>query len=293
MEKIMKTLLVIAGLALAIFSANAQESSEGFTYGCIPAGHWVNAEVENVSLDDIIPEGKGILLAGETHTHMPTHLWQYYLVVEAFNRNPDMVIAMESFPRSVQPVLDKWVAGDFGDDLEQFATESRWSEVWGYDIALYEPILQFARQNSIPIRGMNVDKALIHSIRANGWSGTPEDLREGLSVPEVPVDDYIQYLADLYNMHGYKNNPDAPTLQNFILSQQIWDKSFATTIAEAYHEGKLVVAIVGQGHVWYGWGIVHQLKAMSIDDAKTLMPWHMNNPCEYLNNEVVDFFYGL
>ncbi|BBI47905.1 hypothetical protein HORIV_03260 [Vreelandella olivaria] len=70
----------------------------------------------------------------------------------------DMVIGLEMLPRSAQPALDAWIAGELDDNalLEQ----TQWEEAWGFDAALYMPILAFARMAQIPLIALNIDPGL-------------------------------------------------------------------------------------------------------------------------------------
>jgi len=294
----MRTFLIAVLFTVVLSSCTTQSPPQQVVptiepYGCVPSGSWVLGESgKRISINNIIPK-HGILLAGEMHTDMPTHLWQYYLVVEAYNKNPDMVITMESFPRSTQPILDKWTTGDYGNNLGEFYKAVNWKTVWGYDIFLYEPLLRFAQQNNIPIIGMNVDKALIKSIKSVGWDNTPIIYKENLSRPAEASADYIENLKFIYKMHQYENKEGAPTQANFITAQTVWDRAFAESIAENFNKGKLVVAIVGQGHVQYGWGIEHQLKQLGITKVFKFAPWHKAMSCEYFNGTSADIFYGI
>lgn len=297
----MKNYLTLAVLAFFIAMSSkviAQDATETteepeYTYGCVPVGHWIQTtDGEGISIDAVIPDGKGVLLLGESHTNMPTHLWQYYMIVEAYYKNPNMVIAMESFPKVMQPVLDKWVKGEYAT-MEAFITEVKWAEVWGFDMKLYEPILRFARHYHVPIKAMNVDKALIKSLRHNGWDDTSAELKAGISKPAMPSEGYIRHLAYMYQMHQYDPAKGDPKLEHFILAQTIWDRAFADTIAESYNQGKLVVTIVGMGHVQYGWGIETQLKALGVTHVTKLLTWSINTPCEFADGNAADIFYGI
>ena len=48
---------------------------------------------------------------------------------------------MEMFPRRLQPVLDRWVAGGLSE--AEFLKQAEWDRVWHYDPQLYLPILHF------------------------------------------------------------------------------------------------------------------------------------------------------
>ncbi len=56
--------------------------------------------------------GRAVVLLGEQHDDMDHHRWQLQTLATLHTLRPRMVIGFEMFPRRVQPVLDRWVAGE-------------------------------------------------------------------------------------------------------------------------------------------------------------------------------------
>lgn len=54
---------------------------------------------------------RDIVLLGEYHDEDDHHRWQVQTLAALHLLRPNMVIGFEMFPRRMQPVLDRWVAG--------------------------------------------------------------------------------------------------------------------------------------------------------------------------------------
>jgi len=259
---------------------------------CVPVGHWhVPGDGSDITetrlLDDL--QKRPVVMLGETHTSAEHHRWQLHMMSALYGRNPNMVIGFEAFPRSLQPILDRWTRGELSKD--KFIELSRWNEVWRYDPALYMPLFDFARMHRIPMRALNVEHSLIREISRNGWASITLDQRRGITTPRPPSKGYTQSLTDIFAMHGNKDNEDAAPsdarkkkLASFIEVQTIWDRAMAEAIVQVRTAGgnPLVVAIVGRGHVAYGYGISHQLADLGISNGAVLLPWDKGLACAEL-----------
>jgi uncharacterized iron-regulated protein len=259
---------------------------------CVPVGHWKVPEdgseiSETLLLDDL--QRRPVVMLGETHTSAEHHRWQLHVLSALYGRNQNMVIGFEAFPRTLQPVLDRWTRGELSKD--KFIELARWNEIWRYDPALYMPLFNFARMHRIPMRALNVERSLIQKISRNGWASISTDQRRGIATPQPPSKGYTQSLTDIFSMHGnmYKKDAapsevDTKKLASFIEAQTFWDRAMAEAIAQARTAGgnPLVVAIVGRGHVEYGYGISHQLADLGIRNGAVLLPWDKGLACDGL-----------
>ena len=104
-----------------------------------------------------------------------------------------MAIGFEAFPRRVQPVLDRWVAGEL--DAAAFLTQAEWQKVWNLPPQLYLPLFEFARIHRIPMFAMNVDRELTRAIAAEGWDAVPGTRKEGVGRPAAPSVGYVEALG--------------------------------------------------------------------------------------------------
>lgn len=218
-----------------------------------------------------------------------------------------MVLGFEAFPRSVQPVLDRWTRGELS--VEDFLKQSRWDEVWRFDAELYLPLFHFARMHRIPIRALNVERSLLHKAREKGWRSMSLLERKGIGIPKAPSEPYRKILSDVFLQHQDDkessetaetlSEEDQERLDGFVETQILWDRAMAEGIAHVRKAGgdPLVVAIIGRGHLEYGHGVAHQLADLGIANPATLLPWDTALPCDKLVSDtgtpVADGVFGL
>ena len=298
----MKTrLLPILCLMSTLFPVS-QTGAETEAASCVPPGAWIEpASGEQVSVEAAMARlsEKAVVLIGESHTSAADHRWQLYLLAALHGRRPGMTIGFESFPRSVQPALDRWVAG--GSSTHRFLIDSRWAEVWGYDAALYMPLFHFARMNRLPMIALNVERSLVSRVGEEGWSAIPAEERERLTDPAPAPSAYVSGLAKVYAQHQEETPPtlEDDGFQRFVEAQLTWDRAMAEAIAGAREETPqdLIVGVMGRGHLEHGYGVPHQLADLGTTEVAVVLTWTGERPCADLvgadGMPVADLVFGL
>lgn len=236
------------------------------------------------------------VLLGESHDDARHHDWQLRTVTALHALNPRLALGMEMFPRRVQPVLDQWVAGEL--DETALLRRSKWSSVWGLPPELYLPLLRFARDNRVPVIALNVERSLVRRTSREGWASIRADEREGVGDPAPITDSYRERLNAVMSGHGPARGDErerAARFERFIQAQSLWDRAMAEAIADTWRRsGRTVVAVMGGGHVRYGDGVPHQLKALGIGDVTALLPWNPDDDCAELKaGGVADAVHGI
>ncbi len=309
--------LFLAALAATFATGCAAQpanSTAAQDAACVAPGTWHDpAQNATVTAQSLLARVKdaSVVLLGETHVIADHHRWQLQTLTQLHAQRPDMVLGFEAFPRRVQPALDAWIAGKLSE--AEFLKQSEWSSVWKYDADLYLPMFHYARLNAIPMVALNVDRSLLAKVSKDGWAGVPKDQRLGLGEPASPTDGYVALLSESFgqhdNGHGEDNGaPKAPGLDDprfagFVAVQVTWDlamsDAIATTLdnAQAQNRQPQMVAIIGRGHMDYGYGVPHQLAARGIKDVAVLSPWDDMRPCSELNapdgQAVADAVFGV
>ena len=261
---------------------------------------WLNPAdgtiVEPQALYDRLAQ-RPVVLLGEVHDNADHHRWQLAALTALHSRNPNLVIGLEMMPRRLQPVLDAWSRGALDEDA--FLEQSEWDQVWGYDPALYLPILHYARIHRLPVVALNVERELVSRVGAEGWDAVADDAREGLTDPAPALPAYRRNLAELFaykmmmGLHSGAEEVAEPDLEavmeseafnNFVDAQLTWDRAMAEALATAHRldSDALVVGIVGRGHLEYGHGIPHQLADLGIDETTVLLPVERKIDCDSL-----------
>lgn len=294
------------GSATAPNSQLSSSSAEG--KACVPEGRWyLPRQARLGAVPDVMGDlsEHDVVLLGEVHDSEVHHIWQLQVIAAMHGLRGNIVIGMEMLPRSVQPILDKWVANELTPD--EFLRLSNWYEYWQFDAALYMPILQFARLNRIPVMAINVDRSLVKSVRELGWSAVEPANRSGITDPAPASAGYLDLLAETFGLHGAHGSgagegktPSAniksdPRFLRFVEGQSLWDRAMAQGLAEAWQRDRdaLVIGIMGSGHVVFGYGVVNQLADLGVSRVATAAPWDSHFDCAALSLGYADAVFGI
>jgi uncharacterized iron-regulated protein len=313
------------GIGLIAAGSSAPLAHDSPEHNCAIIGQWVDPATGDVRAYDRVIETAAaapVVMLGETHPHVDHHRWQLAAIGALHGRRPDMVLGFEAFPRAVQPVLDRWVAGELSE--EDFLHAADWSGNWGFDPELYLPMFHFARLHQVPMVALNVERELVSRIRDEGLATIPEGERHGLTEPKAPSDAYLDSLAETFGQHletraeseapadaadalpqdhaeagdGAPAPSDVrsdPRFQRFVKVQTTWDRAMAQALADASRrEGApLVVGVLGSGHLERGFGVPYQLTDLGIDDATVLLPMPPAETCDAYREEVAEALFIL
>jgi uncharacterized iron-regulated protein len=247
---------------------------------------------------------KEVVLLGEQHDSEDHHRWQLQVLAALHAQRPDLVIGFEMFPRRLQPVLDRWVKGELTSP--EFLARTEWDKVWNFPPHIYLPLFEFARLNRIPMLALNVEQTLTRAISDKGWDGVPVAEREGVGKAAPPSPAYREFLREQHQMHvemrrhphGDKPPPPEVPLTHFIDTQLTWDRAMAEALAGRLGgtdaaARPLVVGIMGSGHLRFGHGVPHQLRALGIQRIATLLPVSPDGECRELRPGLADALFLL
>ena len=215
-----------------------------------PAGIPVQQAKEfNVIVDDLLQSR--VVYVGEKHTDYSSHLLQLQIIQALYEKNPNLVIGMEMFPRSSQQALDDYIGGKITDE-RQFLKASDYFSVWGYDYRLYRDIIGYAKTHHIPLVGLNLDKQIVSTVFRKGTTDelTKEQLAQVAAERDLELPGYRKRLHTIHAMH--KSSPHGSNFGGFLQAQSMWDETMAESIVNYLqaHPEKRMVVIAGTGHVY-------------------------------------------
>ena len=252
---------------------------------CLVPGQWstpTGAELPLIAATDVLSQARDarFVLLGEAHDNADHHLWQLQTLGMLLGARDRLVIGMEMFPRRVQPVLDRWTAGELTES--ELLRQTEWARVWRFDPDLYIPILRFARLNRISVVALNVERSLVSEIGTRGLQAIPTERREGVSDPAPASSDYRNTLRSSFHQHA---NAADSEFEHFVDAQIFWDRAFAQALADAAAANPLalIVGILGSGHLRYGHGVPHQLQSMGNWKTKVWLPLNVSTSCDLLS----------
>lgn len=224
-----------------------------------------------------------VVLVGETHTRYDHHLVQLEILKHLYQKSPDLALGVEWFQQPYQKHLDDYIAGEITEPEMLHRTD--YFSRWKYNYRLYQPILQFARENKIPIIALNAPRELVRALAKSDFEDLPEELKSQLPKSYDWSDkDYEKRLRDVFELHPeYKGD-----FENFMRSQLTWDESMAERAAQYLEENpeSRMLVLAGSGHIMFGSGIPNRIKRRIDADQFSILVSEDFLP---VSNDIADF----
>jgi hypothetical protein len=229
-----------------------------------------------------------VVLLGEIHTSAADHAWQLRTLERLAQERRPLALGLEMVPAARQPILTRFATGAL--DGAGFLAQVDWPSIWGHDPELYAPLLRWARRNGVPLLALNVEPEVVRRVRREGLTAIPPQEREGLGIPVPATAAYRQRLRAAWQAHRAMGEgamaqgqgaggaatalspADADDLERFIASQLLRDRAMAERLAAAHRQdpGRLVVALMGRGHLEGDDGVPNQLRQLGVRQVLAL-----------------------
>ena len=207
---------------------------------------------ETVTFDDLINNlnSSQIVFIGERHTNPSHHAIQLKIIEAVFKNHDFMVVGMEMFDRSYQPVLDLWSGGLLEE--EDFLRKVHWYANWRFDFALYRDIFLFIKKNRIKMVALNIPFHIPARIRVGGIDNLADEDKQYLP-KEIDTSNtaHRNYAEEVFKRHNFNSSVK---FDDFYMAQCVWDEIMAESIASGLGSKKIVV-LAGNGHIQYKYGI--------------------------------------
>ncbi|MEZ5497788.1 MAG: ChaN family lipoprotein [Steroidobacteraceae bacterium] len=217
-----------------------------------------------------------ILFIGEEHTNFEFHRVQLEVIRALHEAGREVLIGLEMFRYTDQAMLDRWNAGEIA--LADFPSESKWYEVWSHQWGYYRDIFAYARDQHIPMYGINVPREVVRTVRAKGFAALESEAQQHMP-PHIDITSadhrklFRAYFDEDDALHS-QMSPEA--LEGMYQAQTTWDGAMAWNAMKALqaHGGKdaIMVVFIGSGHVAFGLGSVRQIRPHFKERIATLIP---------------------
>lgn len=209
-----------------------------------------------------------IVFIGEFHDRRTHHDLQLSLIRLLNERGTRIALGLEMFSIEGQTVLDHWVAGKI--PLEDFVDYYR--RHWTIDWEEYGPILRYARNERIPVVGLNAPQDLVMKVSRSGWGSLSDADRARLPLGVTPAitPSYRSFIGEAFGSHGM-----APgRFQSFAEAQGLRNNTMALTIRQMLrtHPDRKLIVITGMGHAVRG-GIAAALPPEIAARSLIIFPW--------------------
>jgi uncharacterized iron-regulated protein len=255
--------------------------SEGFEIGTV-----VRTETgQVVSFEELMAdlEGVRVVYVGERHTNKAHHDVQLRILKALYEKDPTLLVGMEMFVGSDQHALDRWSAGQL--DEETFLKEVDWEEKWKFDFALYRPILDFIRKESLKVVAINVPHSIVEKVARLGLDGLSDEERDQITQEvNTSEEEHRAYVESVFGTH---ESDEIGAFEFFYEAQCVWEDSMADAISRALNNKRMVV-ITGNGHIAYKFGIPYRAFKRTKVSFRTVMPIAVGTEVEH---DVADYIW--
>jgi len=198
-----------------------------------------------ISLSEAIPALKQnrIILIGEHHNNNRHHEAQLTIIRALKEAGVRVAVGLEMFRSDSQQALDHWVDGAMAEsEFKQIYFDN-----WSYPWSDYGMIFDYAREEKIPLIGLNVPMEIPRQVASQGFQSLDEQQRAKLSNITCRVDKaYMDYIKKAFGAHAHgKLN-----FTYFCEAQLVWDNVMAINALEYLYKNPAaaVVVLTGTGH---------------------------------------------
>jgi uncharacterized iron-regulated protein len=198
-----------------------------------------------------------VVFVGETHTRYDHHLVQLEILKHLYQKSPKLALGVEWFQQPFQKHLDDYIAGHITEKEMLHLTD--YFNRWNYDYRLYRPIIQYAREQGIPVIALNASHELMTALSQSGFEDLPDELKQQLPDDYDWSDKkYEQYLRAMFDLHPEYQGE----FEDFLRGQLTWDESMAERAAEYLQDkpDQRMLILAGSGHIMFGYGIPNRLQ---------------------------------
>ncbi|MDF1661726.1 MAG: ChaN family lipoprotein [Planctomycetota bacterium] len=200
-----------------------------------------------------------VIYVGEEHGNAKHHRLQRD-ILEMMAKAGPAVLGVEYFPRSLQPVLDKFNSGEIS--LKDFPKAIQWKKVWGHPYSVYEPLFRLCHERKIRVVALNAERSVVKKVRRKG-------LKDGFSVEDLLMFPRMDLRNEAHKERIHKallkvHPMPKSMLDHFYQAFTLWDETMAESTANVFlrdrREGLRVLVVAGRAHISHGTGIPDRVK---------------------------------
>jgi uncharacterized iron-regulated protein len=223
-----------------------------FTGGCIAHEILIDRRFfdleqgQAITASQVLPKlkEKRIILVGEHHTRKSHHQAQLQVIRLLHEAGNQVVIGLEMFRSDNQKVLNRWISGDIDETAFQKIYYDNWTFAW----SLYGMIFEYARDEKIPLVGLNVPRDITRQVARDGFNSLSDEQKAKLSHITCRVDkEYMDYIRKAFGGHAHGNL----NFNYFCEAQLVWDNAMAVSALDylTTNPNAVMVILAGTGHV--------------------------------------------
>lgn len=246
-------LLFVTTLTLLLSTANliAQEPTAYKIY---------KADGTPTTYTDMIDDlsNRDVIFFGEQHNCPVAHWLELCVLRSLYQKNGDLTLGMEMFESDTQSVIDEYFSGLISE--ERFLRESR---PWPNYSTDYMPVVDYAREQSIPLIATNVPRRYADVVNKKGLSllrerATTQALSYMAPLTFEPEPGEEGFFGAMLGMGGQQSDPER--VERLQAAQSLKDATMAHFIIRNKRPGVPLLHLNGSYHSVSDKGIVHYLR---------------------------------
>lgn len=226
--------------------------------------HLVTSAGEAISIEELVAKHQdaNVFMVGEFHAHPAVHLFQAKLMAYLAARDKPLALSMEQFTRADQAILSQYVKGEVGE-----ITLTKKTKVWDNYKSDYRPLVEIAKQQSLPVIAANAPRNIVKCIGRQGpqyVEKLPTQERK-LVAKNIDISDSPYRQKFLSNMRGMTLSDER--INQMFGAQMAWDATMAESIAMhlEQHPQQRIFHIAGRFHIINGLGTGAELRKLKPD----------------------------
>jgi uncharacterized iron-regulated protein len=209
-----------------------------------------------------------IIYVGEHHNNYAHHEIQLNILTALYEKNPKLIIGMEMFDQTYQPILNQWSMGIL--DRQSFIEKVHWYANWKYDFKLYSSVLDFIKTNKIPIVALNIPSRVTARIAVGGIDNLlPADKKLLPQNIDLSSADHRRYIEKIFSHHHIQGRDN---FEYFYTTQCVWEDAMAESIARHIGDSVMIV-FAGNGHIIEKFGIPNRAFKRTDLPFRTVLPY--------------------
>jgi uncharacterized iron-regulated protein len=245
---------VVSFVSLLIFIAFFIFTPNGFAYQLLDLASGKKSLLKE-STENL--KSNRIIIVGELHSNEEHHHIQLAVIKALHDAGVRVGIGLEMFRHDSQEDLDRWISGD----ISPAEFHKRYYDNWNYPWPAYGIIFDYARENKIPMVGLNVGREITQQVARKGFDSLSEEQRGKLEDVVCIVDEtYMAFIRKAFGDHSHGKLD----FIHFCEAQLVWDNIMAIHALDYLKSNpeRVMVLLTGIGHA-LKLGIPAQIKRRS------------------------------
>ena len=212
------------------------------------------------TVDSIIPylTASRIIYIGERHDRFAHHINQLQFIKKMHNAGYNLAVGMEMFQKPFQPVVNDYLAGRI--DERTFLKKTEYFSMWGYDYNLYKPIIDYLKQQNLPLVALNIYGEISRKVARDGiYSLSDNEKKQLPGSMDFSNERYRKDLNEVFLLH--KEQVELKDFSYFLEAQILWDEVMAESAQKFLtdHPERKLVILAGNSHLGHNYGIPDRL----------------------------------